>query len=201
MGRTRNYCCVIYPDSAPDNFLDLINGLLVPCVLSPLHDKDVNPDGEPKKPHYHFMVCFEGVKTVDQAKEVFEVVKGVVPPSPEVKSVRSMARYFCHLDNPDKFQYNIQDVRCFGGLDYMSMIGSAADKYVAIREMIDFCNQNHVFSYSELLEYASQHRQDWFRMLCDSCTMVMKEYLKSKFWMLQNKFQDEREKPLPALEV
>ena len=182
--RTRNYTCVIYPDSAPDNLIELINGLLVPCVLSPLHDKDENPDGTPKKPHYHFMVCFEGVKTPEQAAELFDVLHGVVPPKSAVNSVRSMARYFCHMDNPEKHQYDVKDVRTFGGLDYMAIIGSAADKYTAIREMLRYCDENNILAYSDLLQYAAEHREDWFRALCDSCTMVLKEYLKSKSWKL-----------------
>ena len=197
--RKRNFACVIYPESAPDNLIDIIAHLYVPCILSPLHDRDIDPDGNPKKPHYHFMVCFEGNKSQRQAEEVFAAVHGVG--MPEVRSVRAMARYFCHLDNPEKAQYNTNDVHTFGGLDYMAIIGSAADKYIAVREMIKFCNDYKIYAYSELLEYAAEFRQDWFRMLCDSCTMVIKEYLKSKSWMFQNQNSfTERKVPLPAPE-
>ena len=53
-GRTRSYATVVYPESAPD-FLERLNDLKVPCFVSPLHDKDFNPTGEPKKPHYHVL--------------------------------------------------------------------------------------------------------------------------------------------------
>ena len=195
--RRRNFACVIYPESAPKNLIDIITHLYVPCILSPLHDKDVNPDGEPKKAHYHFMVCFEGKKSESQAQEVFKAVNGVG--MPEVKSVRAMARYFCHLDNPEKAQYKTSDVLSFGGIDYMSIIGSASDKYAAIGEIMDFCDNYQVYSYKELMRYAKKYRMDWFRMLCDSCTMVVKEYLKSALWDKENG-ASVRETPLPSPE-
>lgn len=42
-----------YPDSAPENWREIINSWLVDCLVSPLHDSDVNEDGTPKKPHWH----------------------------------------------------------------------------------------------------------------------------------------------------
>ena len=53
-GRSRSYATVVYPESAPD-FLERLNDLKVPCFVSPLHDKDINPTGEAKKPHYHVL--------------------------------------------------------------------------------------------------------------------------------------------------
>jgi len=179
-GRTRNYACVVYPDSAPSDWLDIISEAKLPVFVSPLHDKDTNPTGEPKKPHYHVVVAYENKKTVDQARSFFESFGGVGCET--VQSLRGYARYLCHLDNPEKVQYSSEDVRCFGGVDYASTIGLPTDKYKAIREMIEFCNDNEVESYAKLLEWASDNRFDWFRVLCDNGTVVMKEYLKSKTW-------------------
>ena len=68
------------------------------------------------------------------------------------------------------------------GADYTTTIGLVIDKYKAIGEMIDYCRSNGILSYSELLEYCREERFDWFRVLCDNGTVVMKEYLKSKSW-------------------
>jgi len=64
----------------------------------------------------------------------------------------------------------------------VDIIGLSSDKYVAIGEMIDYCMSDGIFSYSDLLLYSRLHRQDWFRVLCDSGTMVMREFLKSRTW-------------------
>ena len=188
-GRTRNYATVVYPESAPENWRTVISELCIPCFVSPLHDQDVNPTGEPKKPHYHVLIMFEGVKTQDQAEAIFDLIGGVG--CEKVQSIRGYARYLCHLDNPEKVQYNTEDVVMYGGADYIGTIGLAIDKYNAIGEMIDYCCSNQVYSYSDLLEWCRVNRFDWFRVLCDNGTFVIKEYLKSKMWTDKGSSQDE----------
>lgn len=181
--RTRNYATVVYPESAPEGWMDMLSSFFVPAFISPLHDKDVNPGGELKKPHYHVIIMFDSVKTSEQAQEVFSAINGVG--CERVNSIRGYARYLCHLDNPEKAQYPIDGVRSLCGADYSGIIGLAIDKYKAVGEMIDFCEENNIVSYSELLIYARIHRFDWFRVLCDNATMVIKEYLKSRTWTQQ----------------
>ena len=183
-GRTRNFATVIYPESAPENWQDILSEQKVPAFISPLHDKDINPYGEPKKPHYHVVVMYEGVKTMEQAENLFNQIGGVG--NEKVQSIRGYARYLCHLDNPEKHQYNQEDVRCLGGADYVSTIGLALDKYKAIGEMIDYCVENKIYSYAALLRYCRTERFDWFRVLCDNGTVVMKEFLKSYKWSFEN---------------
>lgn len=179
-GRTRNYATVVYPDSSPSNWQDILSDQFVPAFISPLHDQDLNPDGEKKKPHWHVLIMFEGVKTTEQASEIFEKISGVG--CEVVQSLRGYSRYLCHLDNPEKYQYNVENVKSLCGSDYTATIGLVTDKYKAIGEMIDFCEENGLDSYSELLKYCRTNRFDWFRVLCDNGTIVMKEYLKSKAW-------------------
>lgn len=190
--RTRNFATVVYPDSAPEDWLVRLGNNFVPCFVSPLHDLDINPYGEPKKPHYHVMIMFDSVKTIEQAKAIFEEIGGVGVEI--VNSVRGYARYLCHLDNPEKIQYDKGFVQSFYGADYESTIGLALDRYIAIREMITFCRDNLIFSYAELFRYAMDNRQDWFRVLCDNGTVVVKEYLKSSSWEFQYQRNDDNDK-------
>ena len=182
-GRTRNYATVVYPESAPANWLDILKEQFIPGFVSPLHDSDMNPGGESKKPHYHVLLTFEGVKTVEQAQAVFSLIGGVG--CEVVQSVRGYARYLCHLDNPEKAQYSPDCVVSLCGADYVSTIGLVTDKYKAIREMILFCDEHQMYSYADLLLYCSEQRYDWFRVLCDNGTVVMKEYLKSRTWTIR----------------
>ncbi len=182
--RTRNFACVVYPDSAPSDWLDIISESKIPVMISPLHDKDFNPsrlpngDPEPKKPHYHVMACYDNKKTMEQAKEFFDSFGGVG--CEVVNSLRGYARYLCHLDNPEKAQYSVDDVKAFGGADFVTAIGLPTDKYKAIREMIEWCKSEDIVLYSDLLEFASVNRSDWFRVLCDNGTVVIMSYLKSR---------------------
>lgn len=180
VGRTRNYACVVYPESAPENWKAIISESKIPVFISPLHDKDINPDNTPKKPHYHVQTSFDTVKTVEQAKAFFDTFNGVG--CEVVNSARGYARYLCHLDNPEKHQYDVNDVVCYGGADYIQAIGTAADKLKAIKEMRDFINENDITCWSDLFDYASMNRSDWFDCLVNSGAYITKEYIKSRTW-------------------
>lgn len=179
-GRTRNFATVVYPESAPQDWLEKLADLKIEALVSPLHDKDKNPDGEPKKAHYHVILMFETVKTTEQVKEITEKIGGVGVE--KINSLRGYARYLIHADNPEKAQYNKADIKQFGGVDYESICSLASDKYAAIREMIQYCTTNEIISYADLLRYAAEQNENWFRCLCDNGTVVMKEFLKSLAW-------------------
>lgn len=182
--RTRNFTTVVYPESAPDDWMEILSNQHVQAFVSPLHDRDANPDGEVKKPHWHVIVMFDTVKTPKQAKEVFDLIGGVG--CEKVKSMRGNARYLCHLDNPEKAQYDIRDVKSFAGADYIDICSLSCDRYTAIGEMIEFCEDNDVFSFSKFLLYCHRNRYDWFRVLCDGGGFLLKDYLKSRFWTLEH---------------
>lgn len=179
-GRTRNFATVVYPESAPQDWLEKLAEAKIEALVSPLHDKDKNPDGEPKKAHYHVILMFETVKTTEQVKEIIEKIGGVGVE--KINSLRGYARYLIHADNPEKAQYNKADIKQFGGADYESICSLASDKYAAIREMIQYCTTNEIISYADLLRYAAEQNENWFRCLCDNGTVVMKEFLKSLAW-------------------
>lgn len=177
--RARNFATVVYPESAPDGWQDLLSCHCVPAFISPLHDRDVNPTGEPKKPHFHVVLMFEGKKSIEQVTEIFKSIGGVG--CEVVKSIRGYARYLCHLDNPEKAQYEPSDVRCIAS-DYIGTIGLAIDKYVALGEMQDFCEKYDIVSFYALAKYARSNRQDWYRILSDCGSVFMREYLQSRKW-------------------
>ena len=181
--RTRNYATVVYPESAPTNWMSILEEHCVPAFVSPLHDKDVDSENKPKKEHYHVMILFEGCKTKEQAQEIFDSIGGVGVEA--VKNSRAYARYLCHLDNKDKYQYDIEAVISLSGADYNIMISLAKDKYTAIGEMIEFCLANDMISYAMLLLYAKKNRFDWFKILCDSGSITMVQFLKSRSWELE----------------
>lgn len=178
--RYRNFATVVYPESAVDSWQEVLSQQFIPAFISPLHDKDVNPTGEPKKPHYHVVLMFEGKKSISQVEDIFNLIGGVG--CEVVQSIRGYARYLCHLDNPEKFQYNQDLVRSLCGADYAGTIGLAIDKYKSIGEMQDFCEYYDVVSFYALANYARSNRPDWHRILCDCGSVFMREYLKSRKW-------------------
>lgn len=177
--RTRNYATIVYPESAPDDWISILEEYKVPSLISPLHDQDYNQKAERelKKAHYHVIIMFTSVKTLEQARAVTSSIGGVG--CEPVPSIRGYARYLCHMDNPDKHRYDESDIIALSGADYYGLINLVSDKYKCIDEMVDFCDANEIFEYCILFRYARKNRPDWFRFLCDNSTLVIKEYLRS----------------------
>ena len=75
--RQRTYATIVYPDSAPNDWQDILASLCIPAFISPLHDKDTNPTGEPKKPHYHVLLMFDGKKSSAQVDDIRKTFGGV----------------------------------------------------------------------------------------------------------------------------
>lgn len=177
----RNFTAIMWDDSVTSNWRDIIAGWHIPCIVSPHHDHDVNPAGEPKKPHRHIMLTFAQPRTIGSAEELFKEINAqTYIHEIVVKDLRSMARYFCHLDEDHKYIYNVDDVECFAGADYLSMINLSSDKYKTIREMQQFCHDNGIYYISTLFDYAyDNNKQDWYRALCDYARETMLSYMKS----------------------
>lgn len=184
--RKRNFACVLYEESVPPDFREIINSWHVPCFLSPYHDKDVNPTGECKKPHWHLLLTFDNVKSREQAKALFDQVDGVG--CEVVESVRGYARYLCHLDNPEKAQYSLNDVVSFSGADYQNIILLETDKVKLIAEMEAFIDANQIYSYREFKTYCRLHNYTWFRALSINCSTVILYFIKSKQWEVDKNY-------------
>ena len=112
-------------------------------MISPVHDKDINPDENNtlKKPHYHVLLMFDSVKTYKQVTEITEEVKATIPQI--VHSPKGLARYMTHMDNPEKAQYKTEDIVALNGADLSELLKpSSQDRYSMIREMLQFINDN-----------------------------------------------------------
>ncbi len=185
--RYRNFATVLYEESAPKDFREIIVNWHVPCLLSPYHDSDVNPTGEPKKPHWHLMIMFEGKKSTDQVKKLFEEVNGVG--CEVINSIQGYARYLCHLDNPEKHQYDTNDIMQFSSADYATICMLDTDRVKIMAEMQAWCTENFVLSFAELCTYAEIYHYDWYRLLMTSCTIPMMAFLKSMQWEIDKEYR------------
>lgn len=188
--RTRNWSTIIYPrmtDSpdekteCPENWADILGELGVKVAVSPLHDKDVNGDGTPKKPHRHVLIAFEGVKTKEQAKEIFDRIGGVG--AEPVNSLYGMTRYLTHMDNPEKAQYSTIDVLTFGGFEYKRYASSKEDEekqtVSQMGEIIGIVTENLVFNFCDLAEILMNERPELFTVMRKN-SYFFAQFLRSK---------------------
>lgn len=177
--RTRNWTFVIYPESLPLNWRDIIDEEHIQWVESPVHDKDINANGELKKPHLHILVMYDGVKTFEQIKELTGKLNAPMPQ--KVASAKGLVRYMSHMDNPEKIQYDKNQIIGHGGSDISELLKpTSSSRYLLIREMIEFVKTSEIIEICDLIEYAMTERfDDWFPLLCDNSSYIMNAVLKS----------------------
>lgn len=175
--KSRGWLTVCYPESAPVDWVERLAQAGVMALISPLHKDDVNADGETKKPHYHVILLWEGPTTYSNAKEFVALIGGVGCIA--MATLRGAARYLCHLDNPEKAQYDPADVRSLGGLDYQEIIASASDDLLALYEIFDYIEEHKITSFRQLVYYCRYERTDWARVILTSQRENVWKYLRS----------------------
>lgn len=189
--RTRNWTIVLYPESAPDNWRSILDETHIEWVESPLHEDDVNADGEKKKPHWHILLMFGGVKSYDQVEEF---VQPLHCPAPQrCHNAKAMVRYMAHLDNPEKAQYNISEIIPHGGVDVAELLRpSSSERYTLIKEILEFIRDNGIIEFQDIMDYALEFRfDDWAPLLIDNSAFVVGQYIKSQRHRARSQYPEE----------
>lgn len=181
--KKRNWAFVLYPESAPDNWRELLQQSGLPAVISPLHDKDKDPTGEAKKAHYHIILTYPGPTTYNAVKSFTDRLNQPIPQP--LESVQGYYRYLTHEDNPDKYQYDKSDIVPVNGFDihdYIEMSKTEAMKIIKdIQQVIITVD---IREYSDLLDYLLEVNQEWWQVAVNH-TMMLNAYLKSRRYKLQ----------------
>jgi hypothetical protein len=197
----RNWAFVVYPESAPAGWREMIAELHLPCLVSPLHDRDTDKDGKTKKAHHHVLLMFDGPTTKARVDELIEPFNGTKS-AEYVRSLRGYARYLAHLDDPEKAQYSPEEITAYGGADVGELLKPNGNgRYETIGEMMDFCEEYNILEFADLLRYARKNRsEDWFPVLVDSA-FLMSRYITSLRHSELDKQAMDREYPQKANET
>lgn len=161
--RYPNWGTIIYPESAPDGWISILDELHLPILISPLHDKDVEPNGALKKPHYHVMVMYENSVSATDFRAHVAPAGGVG--EEHVLTKRGYARYLIHLDNPEKAQYQASDILALGGASWYDLTISGVDRVKMqqrIEEAIIDCG---FYYYSDLKDWAKENEPEIYHAL------------------------------------
>lgn len=194
--RHRGWVWVQYPDSVDRDFREKLVNEGVPTFISPLHDKDVNADGTKKKDHNHAVVLWDNPNTYENARAIADAIGAVMPPKnpkpgtpkPYAVNVRSALRYLCHLDNPEKAQYDPEKVTCINATlaDYYELINSAGDDDLVLDEITDYIDDNAVVSFAAFIRYCKQERPEWKRLAYHRYAALITRYIKSVAWEMEH---------------
>lgn len=177
----RNWSTIVYPESAPIGWIKTLELMNIECFISPLHDEDVDEKtGEIIKPHYHVLTRYGGPADKKRVRQDFSFIGGVG--CEPVRDRVAYARYLCHLDSPDKYQYSPDDVICLGGADYLKTITRGKENLDRIQsQMEDFIDENNMFSYAMFSQYCRKNNWEWYKVLQRRGNNIIR-YMKSIVW-------------------
>lgn len=133
--KKRNWACVIYPESLPTNWIEILEKTGLQIAVSPLHDRDVEADEQtPKKPHYHVILCYSGPTTFSIVKKITDSLNAPNPIS--LEAVRGYYRYLTHKDNPEKAQYDENEIRHLNGFSIIDFLDLSKSEVAKIKKFL-----------------------------------------------------------------
>jgi hypothetical protein len=182
--KKRHWCFFVYPDSAPANWIDILQKKGLMFAISPLHDKDIHiagvDDEREKKAHWHVIACWEGGTTT------FSVVKAITDelnaPIPQaLESVRGYYRYFTHKDNPDKYQYDEKEIQTFGGFNILNFFELTRNEIDAVKWNLQELIEIHdMLEYRSLMMYLQVNDMRKEHAIASSNTIFLDKYISSR---------------------
>lgn len=193
--KARYWASVGYPESLPSDWLDKLRETGLQVAISPLHDQDVNPTGEVKKEHYHFIFAYEGPTTYNNVKSLCESFNMTIPI--KLESVRGMYRYHLHLDNPEKHQYDDRDRILLNGFDsnlVNELTKTEVNKFK--KEILLFIEDNNILEYCDLLTTLLDNDMAQLVDVATSHTILFNTFITSR----RNKIND-KNKQLPIIDI
>lgn len=180
--KARHWACVVYPDSAPPDWMDMLKLSGLQCAISPLHDKDEHSDPaveDGKKPHWHVILCWGNTTTYNAVKTVTDRLNATIPV--KLESVKGYYRYFTHADDPDKYQYNPADIQHVGGFDIADHTDlTRGERRRLIGEVQDYIRQYDLTEYADLLDSLRDSCMVDQWDIAASNTLLFRSYLASR---------------------
>jgi len=187
--KSKYFCAILYPDSSSYNTDKIILAMAeehLTFAVSPIHDRDVDINGSPKKRHYHLLLAYSSATTLNNIRAWLNAC-GM--PESELHSVRVCAsgvgyfRYLTHKDNPEKTQYDVNDIRVFNDSDelFKKFSKTASEKIDDLVRIFQIVDELNTISFHKLIQYLMLNERDLFKLLTSSSALAIcvKEYQRS----------------------
>lgn len=177
--KKRNWAFVLYPESAPSDWRNILQQTGLQCAVSPLHDKDIDPNGEPKKAHYHIILAYSGPTSFNVVKSLCASLNQPIPQA--LEQVKGYYRYFTHKDNPDKAQYSEYDIFTINGfniLDYADLTKSEIENIK--KRLQNIIRELDIYEYSDFMDYLLDNELHEEYTIASNNTYFFEKYISSR---------------------
>ena len=196
------WSCIVYPDSAPENWLQTLQATGMQIAVSPLHDKDswnhespemVHPVtgeiipkgarykvGDRKKAHWHVIVKCDKKCSWREMNALLQKILHC-PYIQKCRSLRNAYDYFLHINNPEKYQGYFKD-------EIIKMNGfviepTKFEQGILYDEIVTAIIEYRFTKWTEVCKF--YHGQPEYMLLLSSRPAIITEVLKDN-WRMQN---------------
>ena len=153
----KNWAFILYPDSAPDNWLKILKQSFLPICISPLHDKDVFDDGTVKKAHYHIILEYPNTTTYNNILSFVKMVNGSNPI--KLLSLNGYYQYLDHDEEEDKVKYNRSDEIQLNEFKLDLNDDTKTEYSISI---IRYIQDNNIYEFADLMDKLPTYDIDLF---------------------------------------
>lgn len=176
--RSNKWTFLIYQESAPTNYLDILEEMHVPFILSPWHDKDVNKStGEFKKSHKHGALFFESLKSYSQVSELISDKLNAPSHVEIIMSPKGMYDYFIHAENPDKTLYDVENIESGCGFELENFL--TENNPDLFKEIYEVMRDSGLKEFADFTDYIAEQYPSLLLYVFDK-SYFFKIYMDSK---------------------
>lgn len=142
--KSSTWLILIYEESVKENYIEILRSQQIRCVISPLHDKDLNEDGTPQKPHRHILIKFNGGRRLQDVDYIIETINAYQHCEISMDPLKSF-EYLWHKNEPDKYHYNEND---------LIFINSNKSDFIFLpyRDIAVYIKENDLLTFNKLVD-------------------------------------------------
>ncbi len=155
---------LVYPESAPADWIDFLKNKGICCAISPLHDRDIwdkdvidngvviHHRGDLKKAHYHILAVYRGPTSFTSIKDITDTLG---QPRPDVSSTFDPLKayeYLWHKNDPDKTLYDENGVVLLNDFNPEALKGQAYVDNDMFNELEDLLIEQNALTFTKALQ-------------------------------------------------
>lgn len=193
------WSAIVYPDSAPPNWVEALKAQGFRIAISPLHDKDtwshdskefINSEtgelipqgalykmGDRKKAHWHVIIVVDKRCGYLEMNEILQKITHC-PYIQKCRSLRNAYDYFLHINAPEKYQgYDKSEIQTYNGFHV------EPTKYecnILTIEMVKMIQEQDITEWCDCVEYFSADPE--FSLILSTRSAYFTSYVKSRYY-------------------
>lgn len=193
------WSAIVYPESAPDGWIDRLKAQGFRIAISPLHDKDVwmhdspekvDPEtgevipkgaayklGDKKKAHWHVIIVVDKRTGYVEMNDILRRITNC-PYIQKCRSLRNSYDYFLHINAPEKCQtYRKEDIQIYNNFH---LEPTKYEMNLISVEMIKLIQEHQLDNWASVVEFFQDDPE--LSLILSTRTAFFSSYVKARYY-------------------